>query len=220
MPGTVFVGFGALFMRSVIHWWTAASMHMGSGSGRFITVGMQVNPLVLGLASVSLPSAPYTMTPTSFTRCAGAALSANVTCSCWGSDFTSFTVLGFFPSLAAAIPPQTIVNPRTAPRPNISSFFMSSSCVLCECDDLHLLPDNPTLLLLSVAQKKVIVGGRCESMILVDPSLCLPERDAIGLFTTLANLSRFAIHCREMFLSSNRFRYEGQRQPAGIHQAL
>lgn len=52
MPGTVLLGLGALFMRSVIHWWTAASMHIGSGSGRFITVGMQVNPLVLGLASV------------------------------------------------------------------------------------------------------------------------------------------------------------------------
>src|SRR5580765_421250 len=145
MPGTVLVGLGALFMRSVIHWWTAASMHMGSGSGRFITVGMQVNPLVLGLASVSLPSAPYTMTPTSFTRCAGAALSANFTCSCWGKDFTSFTVLGFFPSLAAAIPPQTNVNPRTAPRPNTSSFFMSPSCVRCEFDDLLLLGDNLVL---------------------------------------------------------------------------
>src|SRR4029077_6285463 len=145
MPGTVLVGLGALFMRSVIHWWTAASMHMGSGSGRFITVGMQVNPLVLGLASVSLPSAPYTMTPTSFTRCAGAALSANFTCSCWDNDFTSFTVLGLFPSLAVAIPPQTIVNPRTAPRPNISSFFMSSSCVRCEFDDLLPLGDNLVL---------------------------------------------------------------------------
>jgi hypothetical protein len=42
-----------------------------------------------------------------------------------------------------------------------------------------------------------------QSTILVDPSLCLPQGHAIGLFATLADFSRFTIHCREMFLSSN-----------------
>src|SRR2546422_3288713 len=41
IPGTVFDGLGALFIRSPHHCFTAASIHIGSGSGRFITVGMR-----------------------------------------------------------------------------------------------------------------------------------------------------------------------------------
>jgi len=59
------------------------------------------------------------------------------------------------------------------------------------------------LVLSSVAQKKACSEGRFESTILVDPSLCLPEGNAISLFTTLADFSRFTIHCREQFLVSN-----------------
>src|SRR5436309_6477348 len=66
MPGTVFDGLGALLIRSPHHCFTAASMHIGSGSGRFITVGMQVKPLVPGLPSLSVPSAPNTSTAASF----------------------------------------------------------------------------------------------------------------------------------------------------------
>jgi hypothetical protein len=46
-----------------------------------------------------------------------------------------------------------------------------------------------SLILSSVVQKKVSVGGRFESTIVVDPSLCLPEGNAIGFFTTLAYVS-------------------------------
>src|SRR5438445_3165509 len=90
MPGTVFDGLGAFFIRSSHHCFTAASIHIGSGSGRFITVGMQVKPLVPGLPSLSLPSAPNTSTEASFAMCGGAALRASLICSSCDMAFTSF----------------------------------------------------------------------------------------------------------------------------------
>jgi hypothetical protein len=66
---------------------------------------------------------------------------------------------------------------------------MSSSSVRCEFDDVLRLHNNPTVLSFTAAQKKVSVGARFELAILVDPSLGLPEGNAIGFFRTLADFS-------------------------------
>jgi hypothetical protein len=50
-----------------------------------------------------------------------------------------------------------------------------------------LFRHNLVFELSQVAQKIVSVGGWFESTILVDPSLCLPQGNAIGLLTTLAD---------------------------------
>jgi hypothetical protein len=80
---------------------------------------------------------------------------------------------------------------------------MSSSSVRCEFDDVLQLRNNPTVRLSTATQKKVSVGVRFELAILIDPSLGFPQGNAISFFTTLADFSRFTIHCRELFLSAN-----------------
>src|SRR3990172_9484362 len=53
-------------------------MHIGSGSGRLFTVGIQVKPLVPFLTSTNLPSSPGIMIAASLEISGGAALSASL----------------------------------------------------------------------------------------------------------------------------------------------
>ena len=131
IPGTVLPGFGAPLMRSLTHCLTAASIHMGSGSGRFSTLGMQVNPLVPFLISTILPSSPGAITAASLAIWGGAPLRARAICSSLLMALTPLCVAGGFVS-APAMP--TVRRPAQSRKTTVSR--MKCFMIAPFCDGL------------------------------------------------------------------------------------